>query len=168
MANHINEHFNDGMAAFVGQDYGTCIDKLSEVIEMDKSHKLAFVSRGAAYLRTGKYDSAVKDFDRALEIDAAYARALHLRGLAHEAQGDDQGALRDFSSAIELAPEYGAAYHSRATLLTKMGDTDRATEDIRMVTHLTQRNIESFANENNVWRSQHMQVEAAIETEIDR
>jgi Tfp pilus assembly protein PilF len=168
MGNHINENFNDGMAAFVGQDYGTCIDKLSEVIAKDQTHKLAYVSRGAAYLRTGKHDRAVKDFDHAIDIDAGYARAYHLRGLAHEAQGDDHGALADFGKAIELSPEYGAAYHSRATLLTKMGDTDRAAEDIQMVTHLTNRNIEAFANENNIWRSHHMQVEAAMETELDR
>ena len=168
MANHTNENFNEGMTAFVSQDYGTCIEKLSDVIAEDHTHKLALVSRGAAYMRTGKYDRAVQDFDRAIEIDADYARAYHLRGLAREAQGDDQSALADFSRAIELAPEYGAAYHSRATLLTKMGDTDRATEDIKMVTHLTQRNIESFANDNNVWRSHHMQVEAAMETELER
>ncbi len=28
-----------------------------------------------------------------------------------------------------------------------------------MVTHLTNVNIESFANENNIWRSQHLKLE---------
>jgi hypothetical protein len=49
-----------------------------------------------------------------------------------------------------------------------MGQTDQATEDIQMVTQLTQQNIESFANENNVWRSNHMQVETIMETELNR
>lgn len=160
--------FNDGMAAFVGQDYGTCIENLTEVLRADKSHKLALVSRGAAFMRTGETRTAIADFDRALEVDDGYYRAHHLRGLAREMDGDDQGALADFNRAIEMAPEYAVAYHSRATLFTKLGKTDEAAEDIQMVTHLTQQNIESFANENNVWRSHHMQVEAMMGTELNR
>ena len=165
--NHKNK-FNDAMAAFVSQDYGTCINQLSEVLREDTTHKLAFVSRGAAFMRTGNHQTALEDFDRAIAIDPQYARAYHLRGLAREVQGDDQGALDDFNQAIDLAPDYGAAFHSRATLFTKLGQTERATEDIQMVTQLTQQNIESFANENNIWRSQHMHVESMMETELNR
>ena len=168
MTANLHEKFNAGMTAFLGQDYGTCIENLSEVLRDDQAHKLALVSRGAAYLRSGQARTALADFDRAREVDADYYRAFHLRGLAHEVDGDDEGALRDFTKAIELAPEYGAAYHSRATLLTKMGQLDQATEDIQMVTQLTQQNIESFADENNVWRSNHMRVESMMETELNR
>jgi hypothetical protein len=49
-----------------------------------------------------------------------------------------------------------------------MGRTDDAARDMEMVAHLSNRNIEEFANENNVWRSNHLQVESALETEIDR
>ncbi len=165
---NISTHFNDGMAAFVGQDYGSCINHLSEVLRADQTHKLALVSRGAAFMRTGNHKTARSDFDRAIEIDPDYYRAYHLRGLAREIDGDDAGALNDFNRAIALKPDYGAAYHSRATLHTKMGQTDQAAEDIRMVTHLTQQNIESFANENNVWRSQHLHLESIMESDLNR
>ncbi len=168
MDSNTKENFDNGMAAFVGQDYGTCIEHLTEVLRSDRSHKLALVSRGAAFMRTGNHKTALSDFDRVLELDPSYARAYHLRGLARELEGDDDGALDDFNRAIELKPDYGAAYHSRATLHTKMGQTERATEDIRMVTHLTQQNIETFANENNVWRSQHMHMESIMESELNR
>ncbi len=168
MSTSIDNKFNDGMAAFVGQDYGTCIQNLTEVLQEDQSHKLAFVSRGAAFMRTGETATALVDFNRAIGLDPDYARAYHLRGLAREIQGDNDGALDDFTRAIDLSPEYGAAYHSRATLHTKMGHEDLDAEDIMMVTHLTQANIESFANENNVWRSQHMRVENMMESELNR
>jgi tetratricopeptide (TPR) repeat protein len=168
MSTNHKDQFNDAMAAFVGQDYGTCIEHLSELLREDRAHKLAYVSRGAAFMRTGNHQTALEDFDRAIAIDPHYARAYHLRGLAREVQGDDQGALDDFNQAIDLAPDYGAAFHSRATLYAKLGQTEQATEDIQMVTHLTQRNIESFANENNVWRSQHMHLESIVETELNR
>jgi tetratricopeptide (TPR) repeat protein len=160
--------FKDGMTAFVSQDYGTCIEHLTAVLQSDRTHTLALISRGAAFMRTGNHKTAREDFDRALDLDPDYARAYHLRGLTRELEGDDEGALDDFTQAITRQPDYGAAYHSRATLLTKMGQTARATEDIQMVTHLTQRNIEAFANENNVWRSQQMHLESLTETELNR
>ncbi|MGD9096923.1 MAG: tetratricopeptide repeat protein [Desulfobacterales bacterium] len=168
MNTDINEVYSDGMAAFVGQDYSACIDHLTEVLRLDNTHKLALVSRGAAFMRTGNHKTAIVDFDRVIAIDPDYARAYHLRGLAREIEGDDKGALDDFNRAIALKPDYGAAYHSRATLHTKMGQMDDAAEDIRMVTHLTQQNIETFANENNVWRSNHMHLESILETELNR
>lgn len=168
MTHHISNNFNAGMAAFVGQDYGKCIESLTEVLREDQTHTLALVSRGAAFMRTGEMAAALADLDRAIAIDPGYARAYHLRGLVHESQDQVDKAVEDFSKAIELKPDYGAAYHSRATLYAKLGQTDHATEDIQMVAQLTQHNIETFANENNVWRSHHLQVEAMLETELNR
>jgi Tfp pilus assembly protein PilF len=82
--------------------------------------------------------------------------------------GSDAQALEDFSKAIDIDPEYGAAFYSRATLLSKMGREDSAVDDMQMVAHLTNLNIESFANENNLWRSRQMQVESALESELQR
>ena len=49
-----------------------------------------------------------------------------------------------------------------------MGQEDAATEDIEMVTHLTNLNLENFANDNNIWRSRQMQLEGILESELDR
>ncbi|MDH3828612.1 MAG: tetratricopeptide repeat protein, partial [Desulfobacterales bacterium] len=95
-------------------------------------------------------------------------KAFHLRGLAREMAGDDDEALKDFNKAIEIDSEYGAAYYSRASLLTKMGREDSALEDMKMVSQLSNHNIESFANENNVWRSRHLQMETMMESEMQR
>ena len=168
MATHINGKFNEGMIAFANENFGSCIDTLTEVIKEDSSHKLAVAARGAAHMRSGNPTEALSDFNRALDIDPDYARGYHLRGLAREVQGDDDGALADFSRAIKLAPEYGAAYNSRANLYVKMGRTEEANDDMQMVTHFTESNLQSFANENNVWRSRHLEVEDAMETELNR
>jgi hypothetical protein len=37
-----------------------------------------------------------------------------------------------------------------------------------MVQHLTNKNIESFANENNVWRSQQLRLEFVMDSELGR
>jgi hypothetical protein len=49
-----------------------------------------------------------------------------------------------------------------------MGNEDLAVEDIMMIQHLTNLNVETFANDNNIWRSQQMRLESTLETELER
>ncbi len=163
-----NDLFQAGMTAFANNDFEKTVELFTRTIDQDPENKLAFVSRGAAYLKQNLLDQARNDFDRAIAIDPDYARAYHMRGLASEKQRDDAAALADFNRAIELDPEYGAAYYSRATIHAKLDDTEKAQEDIEMVTHLGNRNMESFMNDNNVWQTQHMHLEDAMETELER
>ena len=151
--------FKEGMAEFIDQHYNDSIETLSRAIEMDPNHKLALLSRGTGYMKMDRVEEAKMDYGRVIEIDPEYPRAYHLRGLAHENSGDTRAALNDFNRAIELDPEYGAAYFSRANLHAKLGEEVLATEDIKTATTLTEVNIETFANDNNVWRSQHMKLE---------
>lgn len=163
-----SETFSTAMAEMVAGNFGRTVDLLSDVLNHEPEHKLALTARGSAHLKQNDPRSAADDFSRAIAVDPGYARAYHLRGLARDTAGDADGALEDLNRAVELNPEYGAAYYSRATLLTKMGREDAATEDIQMVTHLSNRNIEAFAVENNVWRSQQMRLEGMLETELER
>jgi tetratricopeptide (TPR) repeat protein len=141
---------------------------LDQLLDSDPSDKLVLLARGSAYLKSGQAENAIGDFSRAIDVDSGYAKAYHLRGLAQELAGEMDAALKDFGRAIEIDSEYGAAYYSRATLLTNMGQEDSATEDMKMVAHLSNVNIESFANENNVWRSRHLQMENMFESDLNR
>ena len=153
------QFFEEGMAEFLGKNYGNSVESLSRAIELNPDHKLALLSRGASYMKMDRAEDAIADYSRVIEIDPNYPRAYHLRGLAYEGENDTSAAIHDFNRAVELDPEYGAAYYSRANLHAKLGKQDLATEDIKMATSLTEINIEEFANENNIWRSQHMKLE---------
>ena len=163
-----NDLFASAMSYLMKDKLGMSIDLLDEIIKADSGDRLALTARGSVYLKMGNSKNAIADFNQAIEIDFKYPKAYHLRGLAREMAGDDNGAYEDFTKAIELDPEYGAAYYSRATLLTKMNQEDAASEDMKVVTHLTNVNIESFANENNIWRSRQMHLESITETEMNR
>ena len=163
-----NELFANAMSNLTKNKLGISLDLLNEIIDTDSDDKLALLARGSVYLKMGNTENAIGDFSRTLEIDAKHPKAFHLRGLAREMAGDDDEALKDFNKAIEIDSEYGAAFYSRATLLTKMGREDSALEDMKMVSQLSNRNIERFANENNVWRSRHVQMEAMMESEMQR
>lgn len=165
---NVEDIYSYGMHAFLNKNFEKSIEYLNKAAELDPQRKLTFISRGSAYLSLDRLDEAMEDFNHAIDIDSAYARAYHLRGLVKDKQGDAEGALADFSKAIEIEPEYGAAYYSRATLHTKMRHEDLALDDIETVHHLSNQNIETFANENNVWRSQQLKLETILESELGR
>jgi hypothetical protein len=47
-----------------------------------------------------------------------------------------------------------------------MGHTRQASDDIRMATHLTEVNIETFSNANSIWRSQQLQLESTYNDDL--
>ena len=163
-----NELFASAMSNLMKDKFDVSIDILDELIDVDSGDKLSYLARGSVYLKMSDTKNAIDDFSRVLKIDSKHPKAFHLRGLAREMAGDNDEALTDFNQAIDLDPEYGAAFYSRATLLTKMGQDESALEDMKMVNHLSNLNIESFANENNVWRSRQLQLEEAMESEMHR
>ena len=163
-----NELFANAMSNLMNDKLGVSIDLLDEILKADPNDRLAWLARGSVYLKMKNSEKAISDFTQAIELDSIHPKAYHLRGLARELAGDNDAALEDFTRALEIDPEYGAAYYSRATLLTKMGQEDAAAEDMKMVTHLTNVNLETFANDNNIWRSRHMQVEGIMESELNR
>lgn len=165
---NIRERYAQAMGEFAGHNYDRSITMLTEILDDDPGFALGYTSRGAAFLRKNDPARAVADFDAAVATDPGYAKAYHLRGLARSHMGDDIKAAGDFDKAIALDPEYGAAYYSRANLHAKRGKEEQAREDMEMAAHLTNRNIDAFANENNIWRSEHLNVENALESEMQR
>jgi len=163
-----NDLFQKAMSEFMGEHYDRAVELLSEAVSLDPDFAKGYLSRGAAFLQRKMPENAIADFDRVITADNSNPKVYHLRGLANEMLGEPDAALGDFNRAIDLDPDYGAAFYSRAALHTKLGNTELAGEDIEMVTFLTNRHIEAFANDNNVWRSHQLKVEDAIETEMQR
>lgn len=166
--NRLKDVYRQGMSEFVSSNYDRAIALFTEALAIDPEFTLGHTSRGAAYLQQGLPEQAITDFNHAIAADNNYPKAFHLRGLARERIGDHVAAMEDFDRAIALDPAYGAAYFSRANLHVNSGNPELAAEDMEMVAHLTNANIEAFANDNNIWRSRHLQMEDAIESEMQR
>ena len=164
----INDNALQGLTAFAQGDYEYSIRFFNEALSENPDHRLSLLSRGSAFLKSNRLDEAVTDFDRVIALYPEDVRAYHLRGVVKATRGDDLEALRDFDKAIELDAAYGAAYASRGTVHQRLGNQELAAEDMTMVTHLTQVNLEAFNVENNVWQTQHMRIEDAMETELNR
>ena len=128
--------FDEGVAAYVKDELKSSIRLFSDAIKKDSKFELAYVSRGAAYLKLEKIKKAITDFNRAIKLYPRYARAFHLRGLAYERMGETARAYRDFDRALEIDPDYGPAYHSRNSLISEGGQEDFSLEELDIINHL--------------------------------
>lgn len=155
----LNGAFEKGMDAFVNNNFKKSVEEFTKAVEINPNFALTYASRGAALMKMQKIGESIADFDRAIKLDPDYSKTYHLRGLARVELGDHEGALEDFGHAIDLDPDYGQAYYSRAALQIKLGREDLATEDLQMVNVFVEMNTQAFANENNIWRSQHLRLE---------
>jgi tetratricopeptide (TPR) repeat protein len=164
----IKDDISRALGAFAREDYQESIRLFNIVLSEKPDHRLSLLGRGSAYLKSDRLGEAVADFDRMIALYPDYVRAYHLRGVAEATRGDNLKAIKDFDKAIELDAAYGAAYASRGSVHQRLGHAEQAAEDMAMVTHLTQVNLESYNVENNVWQTQHMRVEDAMETELNR
>jgi Tfp pilus assembly protein PilF len=146
----IKEMLGQALSSFTKGEYSESICNLSKILLLDPKHQLAYLTRGVAYTKTDRVNLAIQDFDRAIETNPEYDRAYHLRGVAYASLGEHEKAVQDFDKAIALNPEYGAAYLSRANVHAEMGHDEEAQEDMEMVKRLTAKNVQGFAEQNNV------------------
>ena len=136
--------FDEGVAAYVKNDYKTSVDRFSQAIKYDPSLALFFVCRGAACLKLGKARDAIGDFKKAISLKPEYARAYHLRGLAYEKLGQHARAFQDFDRSLEIDPEYVAAYHSRNSVVSNPKKPASGFKDFEMADHLMALRLTSF------------------------
>ena len=139
--------FDDGVAAYLRNDYRASIKLLTQALKQDRNFALVYSSRGAAYLKIGRIKRAISDLTRAIRLNPVYARAYHLRGLAYEKAGEVAHAYRDFDRAIEIDPDLAAAYRSRDSVLDKKVNDRRVMEDLEMADHLAAIRVALFSGE---------------------
>ena len=58
-----------------------------------------------------------------------------------------------------MDPEYGAGYLSRANLHAVLGNDEQAQEDMEIVRHLGEKNVQEFADDHNILRSVQLRLE---------
>ena len=139
------KRFDEGIAAYLKQDYKDSIKKFTQALKHEPNLALAYSSRGAAHLKAGLTQKAIYDFNRAIRLNPNYARAHHLRGLAYEQMGDFANAYLNFDRALEVDPDLVVAYRKRDCVLDKSVDDCIELEDLEMADHLAAMRVALFS-----------------------
>ena len=144
----IKKLFDAGVAAYITYDFRKSVRLLSQLMKLDPQFALAYVSRGAAYLKLGKLKEAIADFSAAIKLNPKYARAYYLRGLTFDKQNQTAHAYLDFVRTIEIDPDFSAAYRSRDSVLAKKNAAELEMEDFELISHLTAMRVAQFLEED--------------------
>jgi tetratricopeptide (TPR) repeat protein len=110
-------------------DLDGAIAAYTEDIRLEPRSTAAYLGRGVAWFRKGRFARAIADATEAIRIDPRHAPAYRNRGRDHSAAGAWSKAVVDFTEAIRLAPEDARAYCDRATVLNRLGRHAEAIAD---------------------------------------
>ena len=101
---------NRGLLSVASHNDRAAIADFDAAIATDGKLAPAYMSRGAAMLRAGRYDAARSDFDQAIALHTADLHVAYFnRGEAQEAAGNITAAYHDYRKAQELAPGFQPA-----------------------------------------------------------
>ena len=104
---------------------------VSELIGIDPQNPNAYIDRGSAYIRTGRFDLVIADYSHAITLKSDDADAWYNRGTAFvSAQQFDNG-LTDLNEAIRLRPGFAPASAIAAAYMEKNDLTRRSRISLR-------------------------------------
>jgi len=107
--------------------------------------------RGLYFLKSQRYDDAIKAFSLSIQIIPNDPEAYNHRGTAWFYKGDYDRAIADCTKALELDPGYANAYNNRGTAWFYKGDYDRAIADCTKALELNPRYTEAYNNRGTAW-----------------
>jgi len=134
--------------------YHESINAFTESIEAGGNTKIAFLSRGVAYLKDEQFDKAIEDFGIVLAMNSTNIRAHFYRGIAYMAKNEFEIAIKDFNRTIELKPSYWAAYFARGSAYAQIGNEYEAAKNIKTAIIFSQTNMQGCADAIGIFRPQ--------------
>ena len=118
--------------AYISSDYKYQIVNYTKCIRVNPSYKSAYINRGIAYGKLGKYQLAIDDFSRVIRMNPNDAGAYYNRGNTYDKLGKHQLAIDDYSRVIKIKPNY-VGYFNRGNTYGKLGKYQLAIDDYSRV-----------------------------------
>ncbi len=125
------ELFREGQFHLMRGELEESVAAFTKAIDAGAPGTIAYLSRGAAYMKLQKPDEAAADFTSAIESDPKNPRAYYYRGAALMLKGDYEAAVSDLTKTVEMNPEHGAAFFARGACHAQIGNDEEATRDMK-------------------------------------
>ncbi len=88
----------------------SALEDCTKAIQLSDQPSDKLDSRGAVYLRLGKYTEAIADFDAALKITPDYASALYQRSIAYAKTGQQEASDNGLAAALYIDKDVRRTY----------------------------------------------------------
>ncbi|MBF0484038.1 MAG: tetratricopeptide repeat protein [Candidatus Omnitrophica bacterium] len=86
------------------KNYSFAIALCDKALSLDHKYYTAHYTKGVIYMKTQKWDEALKEYNQALEIFPYYFQALFSRGGVYFYKGELSKALLDYNKALSIQP----------------------------------------------------------------
>lgn len=159
------ELFKDAQILLMQGKHADAVEGFTRALEAGAKPFMAYLSRGAAFMKLEKPAMAVEDFTRAIEIEPDNPRAHYFRGVAHMLGESYENAVSDLSRAIELKPDHGAAFFARGTCNAQIGRDEEAARDLKTAISYSEAAVQGFVDTFGVLRTQFDGVMALLSSE---
>lgn len=126
---------------------------------------IVYLSLGVAHMKLKKPDEALENFNKAIEANNKNPRPYYYRGMLHMDRDEYEDAVADFTSALERKPDLHFAKFARATAYGRLGSIDEASADFKDIIPLMEENIQGFADQYGIVRTQMWKVMAQLSGE---
>lgn len=124
--NQYQLHEGMGTAHFMLENYDSCIQHLTRVIELRPRHAPAYVNLGATYNRIGNYQKAIEVLRRGIGIEKRSAEGYYNLGIAYRRLNQMAMAIPAYREAIRIDPKMVTAYVNLANVFMDMKNVQQA------------------------------------------
>jgi lipoprotein NlpI len=111
---------------------------------------VAFLDRGTAYQRLGKYDLALTDFTASLALRPTFDAFLR-RAVIHRLRLEPELAIQDVTSAIAIRPDLATGYEMLGFFYVDLGRVDEAIAALTTALAATPNDAELFVNRSTYY-----------------
>ncbi|MDT7830093.1 DUF5107 domain-containing protein [Pricia sp. S334] len=116
----------EGSEALVSREYELAYTKLSELIDLDPSHRAGLIRLAQLDYRTADYGSALSHINSVLRMDTYNSGANYVAGITYRAMNDTINALESFGWAARDAKHRSVSFAQMAELYLASKSYERA------------------------------------------
>ncbi len=139
---------------FVEGNEEESIKVFTQALDAGADPFIVYLSLGVAHMKLKKPDKAMEDFNKAIEANSKNPRPYYYRAMLYMDSDEYAKAITDLTSALELKPDLHFAKFARATAHGRLGNIDESAADFKTVIPLMAENMQSFADQYGMVRTQ--------------
>ncbi len=152
-----DEHFNNGVVAYMGDSFVEANDSFTKAIEMwgkdNPEASEAYSKRGCVRYYLKQHDEAIADCTKAIELTLDNVSAYRDRGHVYNQLEKYDEAIADYSKAIELEPTGGISYRNRGYAYNKLKRHAEALVDYDKAIEISPNNDVSYSNRASAYNA---------------
>jgi tetratricopeptide (TPR) repeat protein len=119
------------------------IKNYNQIISKNPRNATAYINRGIAYYRQGKYDQAITNYNQAISI-SKNVHAYINRGIAYHRQGKYELAIADYNRALGINKNNVDAYINRGITYRRLGYYEQALADYQQALSIDSNNPDAY------------------------